>query len=385
MADHAQGRANKEQALIKLENVWKVYADGTEAVKDVTLEINEGEFCIFLGPSGCGKTTSMKMINRLIPLTRGKIYVNGMDTMNVNPNDLRRDIGYAIQNIGLFPHLTVEENIATVPRLKKWPKAKQRSRAEELLTLVGMDPGTFIDRYPSELSGGQQQRIGVARCLGADPPILLMDEPFGAIDPITRTKLQDEFLKIQAKIKKTIAFVTHDIHEAIKMGDRIALMKNGELIQYTDPTTLLQQPKDKFVRDFVGADRTLKSLQLNRVRDVMKQPRFTIKIGEDPGEVKTRMEKQGMTWSMLTDEENHFLGWITSEDIDPSLPLRDIMKPPTVTAVPETPLNDALSMMLGSTIGTLSVLSEDGKLLGVLTFDMIREVLGEQESGRKGG
>jgi osmoprotectant transport system ATP-binding protein len=371
--------------VIKLENVWKIYADGTEAVKDVTLEINEGEFCIFLGPSGCGKTTSMKMINRLIPLTRGKIYVNGMDTMNVNPNDLRRDIGYAIQNIGLFPHLTVEENIATVPRLKKWPKAKQRSRAEELLTLVGMDPGTFIDRYPSELSGGQQQRIGVARCLGADPPILLMDEPFGAIDPITRTKLQDEFLKIQAKIKKTIAFVTHDIHEAIKMGDRIALMKNGELIQYTDPTTLLQQPKDKFVRDFVGADRTLKSLQLNRVRDVMKQPRFTIKIGEDPGEVKTRMEKQGMTWSMLTDEENHFLGWITSEDIDPSLPLRDIMKPPTVTAVPETPLNDALSMMLGSTIGTLSVLSEDGKLLGVLTFDMIREVLGEQESGRKGG
>jgi osmoprotectant transport system ATP-binding protein len=248
MADNAQGRAHKEQAVIKLENVWKVYADGTEAVKDVSLEINEGEFCIFLGPSGCGKTTSLKMINRLIPLSRGKIYVNGVETMKVNSNELRRDIGYAIQNIGLFPHLTVEQNIATVPRLKKWPKARQRSRAEELLNLVGMDPATFIDRYPSELSGGQQQRIGVARCLGADPPILLMDEPFGAIDPITRTKLQDEFLKIQAKIKKTIAFVTHDIHEAIKMGDRIALMKSGELIQYTDPTTLLQQPKDKFVR-----------------------------------------------------------------------------------------------------------------------------------------
>jgi osmoprotectant transport system ATP-binding protein len=385
MVDNPKGRANKEQEVIKLENVWKIYADGTEAVKDVSLEINEGEFCIFLGPSGCGKTTSMKMINRLIPLTRGKIYVNGQDTMKLDPNMLRRDIGYAIQNIGLFPHLTVEENIATVPRLKKWPKAKQRSRAEELLNLVGMDPGTFIDRYPSELSGGQQQRIGVARCLGADPPILLMDEPFGAIDPITRTKLQDEFLKIQAKIKKTIAFVTHDIHEAIKMGDRIALMKNGELIQYTDPTTLLQQPKDKFVRDFVGADRTLKSLQLNRVRDVMRKPPLTIKVGEDPGQVKARMQQEGTTWSMLTDEDNHFLGWITEEDIDPSLPLKEIMKPPTVTAVPETPLNDALSMMLGSAIGTLSVLDEEGRLLGVLSFDMIREVLGEQGSGRKGG
>jgi osmoprotectant transport system ATP-binding protein len=385
MVDNAQGRAHKEQAVIKLENVWKVYADGTEAVKDVSLEINEGEFCIFLGPSGCGKTTSLKMINRLIPLTRGRIYVNGVDTMKLNPNMLRRDIGYAIQNIGLFPHLTVEENIATVPRLKKWPKARQRSRAEELLNLVGMDPATFIDRYPSELSGGQQQRIGVARSLGADPPILLMDEPFGAIDPITRTKLQDEFLKIQAKIKKTIAFVTHDIHEAIKMGDRIALMKNGELIQYTDPTTLLQQPKDKFVRDFVGADRTLKSLQLNRVRDVMRKPPLTVKVGEDPGQVKARMKQEGTTWSMLTDEENRFLGWITEEDIVPSRSLKEIMKPPTVTAIPETPLNDALSMMLGSAIGTLSVLDEEGRLLGVLSFDMIREVLGEQGSGRKGG
>ncbi|MBN2551318.1 MAG: ABC transporter ATP-binding protein [Spirochaetales bacterium] len=371
--------------MIKLENVWKVYADGTEAVKDVSLEINEGEFCIFLGPSGCGKTTSMKMINRLIPLSRGKIYVNGVDTMKLDPNVLRRGIGYAIQNIGLFPHLTVEENIATVPRLLKWPRARQRARAEELLNLVGMDPATFIDRYPSELSGGQQQRIGVARCLGADPPILLMDEPFGAIDPITRTKLQEEFLKIQAKIKKTIAFVTHDIHEAIKMGDRIALMRKGELIQYTDPTTLLQQPKDKFVRDFVGADRTLKSLQLNRVRDVMRQPPFTVKVGEDPGEVKARMQREGISWSMLTDADDHFLGWITDEDIDPARSLREIMKPPTVTAVPETPLNDALSMMLSSTIGTLSVLDEDGRLLGVLSFDMIRDVLGEQELGRKGG
>lgn len=368
--------------MIKLENVWKIYADGTEAVKNLSLEINEGEFCVFLGPSGCGKTTSLKMINRLIPLSRGQIYVNGVDSMKVNPNELRRDIGYAIQNIGLFPHLTVEENIATVPRLKKWPKARQRSRAEELLNLVGMDPATFIDRYPSELSGGQQQRIGVARCLGADPPILLMDEPFGAIDPITRTKLQEEFLKIQEKIKKTIVFVTHDIHEAIKMGDRIALMKQGELVQFADPGTLLQQPKDKFVRDFVGADRTLKSLQLTRVREVMRKPPLTVKVGEDSARVKERMEKDRMSWSMLTDEDNRFLGWIARDDIDPDRSIREIIKPPTVTATPETPLNDALSMMLNSAIGTLSVLDENRHLLGVLTFDMIREVLQGQEGGK---
>jgi len=372
--------------VIKLENVWKVFADGTEAVKDVSLEIDEGEFCVFLGPSGCGKTTSLKMINRLIPLSRGSIYVNGVDTMKVNPNELRRDIGYAIQNIGLFPHLTVAENIATVPRLKKWPKARQRSRAEELMSLVGMDPATFLDRYPSELSGGQQQRVGVARCLGADPPILLMDEPFGAIDPITRNKLQDEFMKIQQKIKKTIVFVTHDIHEAIKMGDRVALMRQGELIQYADPGTLLRDPKNQFVRNFVGADRTLKGLRLHRVRDVMKPPPLTAKIGEDPARLKRRMEKQQLLWSMLTDEEGHFLGWITHEDIRPDRPLREIIKPPTVTATEETPLNEALSMMLSSAIGTLSVLDVDERLVGVVSFDMIREVLtDEQPGGGPGG
>jgi osmoprotectant transport system ATP-binding protein len=347
--------------VIKLEQIWKVFPDGTEAVKDVSLEINEGEFCVFLGPSGCGKTTSLKMINRLIPLTRGTIYVNGVDAMSVNANELRRGIGYAIQNIGLFPHLTVAENIATVPRLNKWPKNR------------------------SELSGGQQQRVGVARCLGADPPILLMDEPFGAIDPITRNKLQDEFMKIQDKIKKTIVFVTHDIHEAIKMGDRIALMRQGELIQYADPGTLLREPKNEFVRNFVGADRTLKGLRLHRVRDVMKKPPLTAKLGEEPAALKRRMEQQQLLWSMLTDEEGHFLGWITHEDIRPDRPLRGVVRPPTVTATEETPLNEALSMMLGSAIGTLSVLDADERLVGVVSFDMIRDVLSEEQPGGSGG
>jgi osmoprotectant transport system ATP-binding protein len=375
--------------MIKLENVTKIYQDGTEAVKDLSLEINKGEFCILLGPSGCGKTTSMKMINRLIPLTSGKIYIDGVDIMKLNPNELRRGIGYAIQNIGLFPHLTVKENIATVPMLKKWPKARQHARAAELLELVGMDPEIFLDRYPSELSGGQQQRVGVARCLGADPPILLMDEPFGAIDPITRNKLQDEFLKIQSKIKKTIAFVTHDINEAIKMGDKIALIRKGELVQFSDPATLLNSPRNEFVRNFVGADRVLKGLRLYRARDVMQDPPIKVKEGEDVEKVKKQMEKEMMKWAMLVDEKNRFLGWITHEDLVKGGRLREVMVPPATTTAPETPLNEALSMMFNSAIGNLAVVDDKGLLLGVLTFQIIRTILGQDEdenrdmSGRK--
>jgi len=364
--------------LIKLEHVGKTYTDGTEAVKDLTMEIKQGEFCVFLGPSGCGKTTSMKMINCLIPLTTGKIYVDGVDAVKLDQNKLRRGIGYAIQNIGLFPHRTVAENITTVPTLLKWPKQKKRKRAEELLNLVGMDSKTFIDRYPSELSGGQQQRIGVARCLGADPPILLMDEPFGAIDPITRSKLQDEFLKIQAKIKKTIAFVTHDINEAIKMGDTIALMRQGELVQYADPATLLGSPKNEFVRNFIGADRVLKGLRLLKAKDVMQEPPLTVKVGENPMQVKARMESEHLRWSMLTEDGGHFLGWITSDDLHESKSIRDVITPPTVTASPDTPLNEALSMMLNSAIGTLAILDDDNRMIGVLSFQIIRDVLGEQ-------
>ncbi len=244
--------------MIKLEKVTKVYPDGTEAVKNVSFEVGQGEFCVLLGTSGCGKTTTMKMINRLIPITGGKIYIDGVDNTQMNENELRRNIGYAIQEIGLFPHMTVGQNIETVPELKGWPKAERMQRTEELLKLVEMDPAEFIDKYPSELSGGQSQRVGVARALGADPPVLLMDEPFGAIDPITRTGLQDEFLKIQREIKKTIIFVTHDIFEAIKMADRIALMNGGQLVQYDTPENLIHKPRNKFVADFVGADKAIK-------------------------------------------------------------------------------------------------------------------------------
>ena len=244
--------------MIRLDNVTKVYPDGTEAVKEVSFEVGKGEFCVLLGTSGCGKTTTMKMINRLIPITGGNIYIDGVDNVKMDEDELRRNIGYAIQEIGLFPHMTVGQNIETVPVLKSWPKAERKKRAEQLLELVGMDSDEFIDKYPSELSGGQCQRVGVARALGADPPILLMDEPFGAIDPITRVRLQDEFLKIQQEIKKTIIFVTHDIFEAIKMGDKIALMNEGQLVQYDTPANLLHRPKNEFVENFVGADRAIK-------------------------------------------------------------------------------------------------------------------------------
>lgn len=371
--------------MIKLENVSKVFADGTRAVTDLTLEIQNGEFCIFLGPSGCGKTTSMKMINRLIPMTSGNISVDEVDVMKLDPNELRQGIGYAIQNIGLFPHLTVEENIATVPILKKWPKAKCHDRAAELLELVGMDPGTFLGRYPSELSGGQQQRVGVARCLGADPPILLMDEPFGAIDPITRAKLQDEFLKIQSKIKKTIAFVTHDINEAIKMGDKIALLREGELVQFSDPSTLLNEPANEFVRNFVGADRILKGMRLYRAGDVMQDPTLLVKEEDNPAKVKEHMKQHVLKWAMLVDRQKRFLGWITYEDIKGGTSLREIMVPPAVTTSPDTPLNEALSMMLNSAIGNLAVLDEQGKLLGVLTFDIIRTILAQEHLEKKSG
>ena len=371
--------------MIKLENVSKVFADGTRAVTDLTLEIQNGEFCIFLGPSGCGKTTSMKMINRLIPMTSGNISVDEVDVMKLDPNELRQGIGYAIQNIGLFPHLTVEENIATVPILKKWSAAKCHDRAAELLELVGMDPGTFLGRYPSELSGGQQQRVGVARCLGADPPILLMDEPFGAIDPITRAKLQDEFLKIQSKIKKTIAFVTHDINEAIKMGDKIALLREGELVQFSDPSTLLNEPANEFVRNFVGADRILKGMRLYRAGDVMQDPTLLVKEEDNPAKVKEHMKQHVLKWAMLVDRQKRFLGWITYEDIKGGTLLREIMVPPAVTTSPDTPLNEALSMMLNSAIGNLAVLDEQGKLLGVLTFDIIRTILAQEHLEKKSG
>jgi osmoprotectant transport system ATP-binding protein len=260
--------------MIEFRGVSKTYPGSDRpVVNDLSFEIPEGEVCVLVGPSGCGKTTSMRMVNRLIEPTEGEILINGEPNTSMSGTQLRRKIGYVIQQIGLFPHRTIATNIATVPSLLGWDKGRIRSRVDELLELVGLDPNVYRDRYPAELSGGQQQRVGVARAMAADPPIMLMDEPFGAVDPIARERLQDEFLRIQQEIKKTIVFVTHDIDEAIKMGDKIAILKQGGVLaQYDTPANILSSPNSEFVASFVGNDRILKRLSLVRVGDMDLEP-----------------------------------------------------------------------------------------------------------------
>jgi osmoprotectant transport system ATP-binding protein len=260
--------------MIEFREVSKTYpGSATSVVNDLSFEILEGEICVLVGPSGCGKTTTMRMVNRLIEPTEGEILIDGEPNTQMSGTQLRRKMGYAIQQIGLFPHRTIAENIATVPGLLGWDKQRIKTRVNELLELVGLDPDDYRDRYPAELSGGQQQRVGVARAMAADPPIMLMDEPFGAVDPITRERLQDEFLSIQQNIKKTIVFVTHDIDEAIKMGDKIAILKQGGfLAQFDTPENILSNPNSEFVASFVGNDRILKRLSLTRVGEMQLEP-----------------------------------------------------------------------------------------------------------------
>jgi osmoprotectant transport system ATP-binding protein len=247
--------------MIHLENVTKVFPGASRpAVDRLDLEIPSGATCVLIGPSGCGKTTTMRIVNRLIEPTSGRIVVEGEDVTRADPIQLRRRIGYVIQQVGLFPHMTIAENVATVPQLLGWPPEKITRRVEEMLALVGLEPAQYLSRYPRHLSGGQRQRVGVARALAADPPVMLMDEPFGAVDPIVRARLQVEFRAILRGLRKTVIFVTHDIDEAIRMGDLIAIMRDGALVQRDPPERLLAAPKDAFIAEFVGADRALKRL-----------------------------------------------------------------------------------------------------------------------------
>jgi osmoprotectant transport system ATP-binding protein len=372
-------RASKDDAeMIKLEGVTKIYPDGTIAVQDISFEVKKGELCVLLGPSGCGKTTTMKMINRLIPVTSGKIYIDGMENTTIDENELRRNIGYTIQDIGLFPHMTVGENIETVPALKGWPKTKRRKRTKELLELLRMDPDEFIDKYPRELSGGQRQRIGVARSLGGDPPLLLMDEPFGAIDPITRVELQEEFLKLQQEIQKTIIFVTHDIYEAIKIGDQIALMKDGQLVQYAPPTELIYRPQNEFVAGFVGADRALKGLQLIRAKEIMAQSPPVAKPNEKAEAVRVRMERADTDLLAVVDDAGRFMGWVGAANIETNKRVQDIMTPATTTGSRTAVLNEALSLMLTSGLTVLAIVDNDNTLEGILTFQAIQQALSNE-------
>jgi osmoprotectant transport system ATP-binding protein len=369
--------------MIELKKVTKVYPNKTKAVDNVSFEVQKGEFCVLLGPSGCGKSTVIKMINRMIPLTSGKILIDGTDNADINQNELRRNIGYVIQDIGLFPHMTVRENIETVPKLKGWPKDRCKKKAQELLELLRMDPNVFMDKYPHELSGGQQQRVGVARALGGDPPILLMDEPFGAIDPITREKLQNEFLKIQQDLQKTIIFVTHDIYEAIKMADKIALMKQNKLVQYGTPADLLYRPKDDFVADFVGADRGIKGLQLVRIEEIMWKSPPTIRLEDGLEVAEQRMDEKRIQWLPVIDDKGKFLGWVTRSDLKKGQTLKGVINVSGITVLKNVVLSDALSMMLTSGRNALPVVDKYNKLEGVITFQLIRKTLSEAAQKEK--
>ncbi len=267
--------------MIRVDNITKTFPGAERhAVDRVTFNVNEGNICVFAGPSGCGKTTILRMINRLIEPDEGEIFINGENARTMNPATLRRTIGYVIQQIGLLPHRTIEQNVAIVPGLLKWPRDKTRKRVLELLEMVGLDPGEVGRKYPHQLSGGQMQRVGVARAMAADPPIMLMDEPFGAVDPIVRVRLQDEFLHLQQAFKKTICFVTHDINEAIKMGDYLVILNAGRIIQMGTPIEVLTSPADAFVRDLLGDDRGVKILDLTRSGSLMEPANA---LPESPG------------------------------------------------------------------------------------------------------
>jgi osmoprotectant transport system ATP-binding protein len=369
-------------STVAFEHVTKRYettAKGTPgAVNDLSLHVPAGKICVLVGPSGCGKTTTMKMVNRLIDPTSGHITIDGRDVMSLPPTELRRGIGYVIQQVGLFPHQTIGENVAVVPGLLRWPRERIRQRTDELLDLVGLEPATYRDRYPSELSGGERQRVGVARALAADPPVMLMDEPFGAVDPIRRERLQNEFLRLQEKVRKTIIFVTHDVDEAIKMGDRIAILqRGGVLAQYDTPVEILANPATEFVERFVGADRGLKRLSLARVRELDTIDPVIVHAGEDRAEIRRRLERvDELTYALLVDDMDRPLGWIDQSDLAGSGPIDPgAATPGAPTVQPETTLRDALSVMLGSSVQLGVVVDGNERVVGLVSVDAISERL----------
>jgi osmoprotectant transport system ATP-binding protein len=366
-------------AVVTLEHVSKRYGagDGPKAVSDLSLEIPAGEICVLVGPSGCGKTTTMKMINRLIEPTSGRILIDGEDVMSLPAVELRRRIGYVIQQVGLFPHLTVAENIGVVPRLLRWPEARVRERTEELLDLVRLEPASYRDRYPGALSGGERQRVGVARALAGDPPLMLMDEPFGAVDPILRDRLQNEFLRLQAQVRKTIVFVTHDVDEAIKMADRIAILQRGGILaQYDTADAILAAPASDFVGHFVGTDRGLKRLSLGRVRDLSLGHPITAHLGETLDELRRRLDEAEDEYALLIDERDRPIGWIGRQELaGGGTVTADHATPGSPTLEPESTLRDALSVMLGSSVQLGVVVDDADRVLGVISVDAISDVV----------
>ncbi|WP_327429066.1 betaine/proline/choline family ABC transporter ATP-binding protein [Streptomyces sp. NBC_01236] len=370
----AGGHASTTGATIELDNLTKRYPGSREpAVDSVHMEIKAGELVVFVGPSGCGKSTTLKMINRLIEPTGGRIRIGGEDVTDMDPVKLRRKVGYAIQSSGLFPHMTVAQNIALVPRMTGWSKSRIRSRVEEMLDLVGLDPGEFHGRYPRQLSGGQQQRVGVARALAADPPVLLMDEPFGAVDPITRDHLQDELIRLQHELHKTIVFVTHDFDEAIKLGDRIAVLRErSHIAQFDTPEAILTNPADDFVSGFVGAGAALKRLNLTRVRNVEMTDYPTVTVDDPLQEIFNKLRGSGTNEILLLDKRGRPYKWLRRGDLmraKGSLARAGTLVHDTVTR--DATLRDALEAVLTDNTGRVAVTGRRGEFIGVVDMETL--------------
>jgi len=375
--------------MIQLDNLTKVFdtPEGAVVASDhISMEVPSGEICILLGPSGCGKTTTLKMINRIVKPTSGKVFINGEDTTDMNTQDLRRNIGYVIQQIGLFPNMTIEENITVVPKLLGWNKARYKERARELMAMISMEPNAFLKRFPSELSGGQQQRIGVARALAADPPVMLMDEPFGAIDPINRAVIQDEFLKMQQELNKTIMFVSHDIDEAIKMGDKVAIFREGKLVQYSSPDDLLASPKNDFVESFLGEDRALKRLNLVKVQEVVSEEIASVKPSDTLETALARMEDYGYQSAILMiNDKSQPVGLVKRATAQTTKGYcREHYENISTTVSLDDSLRKVASLMFAQGVTWLPCVDDKGSLCGQITQRAITHHLGSRYRAREG-
>ena len=369
--------------MIQFEKVSKKYRGMQEdVVKDISFTIPSGEIVVLIGPSGCGKTTCLKMINRLIRLTSGKILIDGKDIMEQDPIKLRRNMGYVIQQTGLFPHMTVKENIEVIPRLEKKDQHEIDERTEKLMKMVGLDADQFLDRYPTQLSGGQLQRVGEARAFATDPDIILMDEPFSALDPITRSQLQDELLFLQSKLKKTIVFVTHDMDEAVKIADRICIINGGRIVQYDTPEEIMKHPANEYVADFVGKNRIWSNPEYIRAEDIMLPDPLAVPQTLSAIHAIEQMREKHVTSAMVLDDDSRFLGYVRAVDIqrspDKTAPVSDLMKEAKVTAAPEDDLVKLLDLINTNEVQALPVVNRWGRLEGLITNSSLVTTMSRQ-------
>ena len=382
-APASPGPTTSDEPMIRLDALTKRYpGQALPAVDAISLDIAAGEIVVFVGPSGCGKTTTLKMINRIIEPTSGRIVLEGEDVTRADPDQLRRRIGYVIQQIGLFPHMTIAQNVGMVPGLLGWDRNRVSERVDELLALVGLEPSEYRSRYPKELSGGQRQRVGVARAMGGDPPVMLMDEPFGAIDPITRDRLQNEFLRIQADLHKTIVFVTHDIDEAIKMGDRIAILDgDSHIAQYDTPEAILTSPANGFVEDFIGSGAALKRLNLTRVREVDLGQWAVAPVHDDRAALRRLLAESERGSLLLVDDRDRPLRWVTGRDVArEGEPIDRVGLPVSAVVEPQATLRDALDEMVTSTVGCAVVVDGQGRYQGVVDLGTVMKAVDEMRA-----